>query len=183
VGGDQWLIGRRTSSGWITDAAASATINPLTDYYVRLTLDGNGAATLYADGVLQVSRQYGDTLTDGAVGLGTSNALSRFDNLAVQSLESTQAQSRFASDVLVAGLSFSGETIILPRRAGAAPPIDGREAVQTPPTPLLWLRQTAPIHAPPGDARRLDEAFAQLADRRDEWESYPWSVTQSTWLF
>jgi hypothetical protein len=84
VGGDQWLIGHRTASGWIVDAAVSSAIDPLTDYHLRLTIEAGGAATLFADGVQRIAHTFAGSLTDGAVGLGTQNSLTRFDDLAVQ---------------------------------------------------------------------------------------------------
>jgi hypothetical protein len=46
-----------------------------------------------------VSRTYTESLTDGALGVGTRNAIARFDNIAVESLSSgTQVQSIAADD-------------------------------------------------------------------------------------
>ena len=84
VGGDQWVIGRRTSSGWTTDATATGVIDPNTDYTLRLVLEATGAVTLYVNGAAQVSRLYSGSLTDGALGVGTWNGVARFDNVTAQ---------------------------------------------------------------------------------------------------
>ncbi len=84
VASDQWLIGRRTSSGWITDAMVSAPVDPLTDYDLQLILRADGGVSLAADGREKVVHQYADSLTDGSVGLGTRDALARFDDVRVQ---------------------------------------------------------------------------------------------------
>jgi hypothetical protein len=161
VGGGQWLIGRRTASGWITDSAVSASVAPGTDYRLRLTIDGSGLATLYADGVPRVSRQYAESLTDGAVGLGTSNAISRFDDLAVQSPATVQAAS---SPFAPAGDSF------FPANASGREDreFDGarQERQRERSRPTIWRFPTLP-HAPncppPADLRGVDEAFAQFS--------------------
>jgi subtilisin family serine protease len=89
AGGDQWVIGRRTSAGWVTDATASGVIDAQTDYDLRVVLDSTGKATLFAGGVEQTSYTYSGVLTDGAVGVGTWNAVCRFDNVIVQDATNT----------------------------------------------------------------------------------------------
>ncbi len=85
VGVNQWVIGHRDASGWVKDRFVSATIHALADYDLRVTLEGDGTATLFVGGVEQVSHAFGESLTDGDMGLGTWNALARFDHFAVKS--------------------------------------------------------------------------------------------------
>ena len=83
VGGNRWVIGRRTASGWIVDAEISETINTATDYDVQLVISGTDLQLLVG-GAMKVSHNFGDLLTDGAVGLATQNAVAQFDNVVVQ---------------------------------------------------------------------------------------------------
>ena len=59
------------------------TVSAGTDYDVSVVLSGN-KAQLSVDGVVKGSYVYGDSVTDGSVGLGTKNAVTRFDDLAVR---------------------------------------------------------------------------------------------------
>jgi hypothetical protein len=92
AGSDQWVIGHRTAGGWNTDAVATGPIDPLTDYDLRLVITSSGQATLHVDGVARVSRTYSEQLTDGGIGLGTRNAVSRFDNLLVTPVGGMQSE-------------------------------------------------------------------------------------------
>jgi hypothetical protein len=80
AGSDQWLIGHRNAAGWNTDAVVVGSVDALTDYTLSVTVEQDGTVTLYADGVVRVSHQFTEVLTDGAVGVGTRNAVARFDN-------------------------------------------------------------------------------------------------------
>ncbi|MCI0376699.1 MAG: S8 family serine peptidase [Gemmataceae bacterium] len=82
TGSDQWLIGHRDATGWVTDAFVSAPINASTDYQIRLVVENGTMATLFVNGVPYLAREYTGSLTDGQVGLGTRNAISRFDDFA-----------------------------------------------------------------------------------------------------
>jgi hypothetical protein len=84
VGIDEWLIGHRDAFGWVTDSFASAPIDTNTDYTMLVEVSQGGLVKLYAGGVLQVSRQYADDPTDGATGIGTKNAIARFDNYSLR---------------------------------------------------------------------------------------------------
>ncbi len=83
VGADRWVIGRRTSSGWIEDAEVTDTIDSGADYDLQLAISNN-QVELLVGGVTKVSHAFGDNATDGAVGLGSQNAVAEFDNVAIQ---------------------------------------------------------------------------------------------------
>jgi hypothetical protein len=160
IGSKQWLIGRRTTSGWITDAAVSAAVAPNADHHLRLTINSSGTASLYADGVLRVSRQYAESLSDGAVGLGTSNAVSRFDDLTVQSLVTTS--------LALTGLAEGEEPSSQSGTAGAGQFIvdsstlfssDRRRTPQAPASMLSFPHMIDP-RTSPSHLALVDEAFS-----------------------
>ena len=81
VGINQWVIGHRNATDWVTDVYLDASINELTDYHVQVTLEAGGKASLAVDGAKQLSYDFGESLTDGDLGLGAKNALARYDDL------------------------------------------------------------------------------------------------------
>nr|WP_261360822.1 S8 family peptidase [Aeoliella straminimaris] len=83
VGGNRWVIGHRTASSWVEDATLSESIAAWTDYDLDVVLEGN-TATLTVDGATKASYTFGDALNDGDLGVGTQNALARFDNVQVE---------------------------------------------------------------------------------------------------
>jgi hypothetical protein len=91
VGIDEWLIGHRNASGWVTDAHASAVIDPLTDYTVSVMVTQDGRVALSVGGVEQISHTFTGALTDGPIGLGTKNAFARFDDWTVEGMASPPA--------------------------------------------------------------------------------------------
>jgi hypothetical protein len=92
VGANKWLIGHRTASAWVMLNSAASTINTLTDYDLRVVIENDSYVTLYANGVQQVTHSFSESLTDGEVGLGTRNAISRFDDLLVAAYVEVQIQ-------------------------------------------------------------------------------------------
>ena len=84
-GSSQWRIGHVSGGAWLTNVAVSGSISPLTDYNVELYLEGT-EAILVADGIVQVSYDFAEPLTDLPGGWGTHNAVARFDNLLVEQL-------------------------------------------------------------------------------------------------
>ncbi len=83
VGNQQWVVGHRDANGWEIDAMFSdPSIAPGTDYNLQLLLQGN-SASLLVNGVSKVSHAYSAAFS-GAVGLGTLNSLTQFDNLTVK---------------------------------------------------------------------------------------------------
>lgn len=91
VGVDQWVIGHRTASDWVTDTFVSAPINALTDYQLTLKVAGDSQVTLHADGTPVLTHTFEDAVTDGQIGLGTKNAVTRFDDLRLRFLPSDTA--------------------------------------------------------------------------------------------
>jgi len=96
VGTDQWLLGRRTSSGWQADAVLPEPIKPATDYRLRVVVKQRSQVTLFVDEIEKVTYRFSDSVIDGAVGLGTWNALSRFDDVLVQAQVSPAVLGRTA---------------------------------------------------------------------------------------
>jgi subtilisin family serine protease len=83
AGDDQWLIGHRNDVGWVSDAVFSQSIEAETDYDLKVLIEGE-SVTLSVDGVQKAAYTFADSPTDGAIGVGTRDALSYFDNMAVQ---------------------------------------------------------------------------------------------------
>ncbi len=86
LGSDQWIIGRRTTAGWMTDAYVTSTIDPLVDYELQVVIEGSGRVTLHTGDVTLVSFTYVQTLNDGALGLGMRDATARFDNVSIDEI-------------------------------------------------------------------------------------------------
>lgn len=83
VGGGRWRVGRYDGSAFVTDALLADSIAVETDYDVTLKLSGN-TAELFAGGQLKLSHTFGDALSDGRFGLGSSNASVAFDDVVVR---------------------------------------------------------------------------------------------------
>ncbi|KAA5540912.1 S8 family serine peptidase [Roseiconus nitratireducens] len=83
AGTDQWVIGQRTSQ-WVTLASAGAAVDVGVDYDLRLVIQAGNQVALYANGALQTTYAFSGSVTDGAIGLGTWNALARFDDVSLQ---------------------------------------------------------------------------------------------------
>ena len=86
VGANSWIIGHYSSNNWMIDARVSDSIAELTDHDLRVTIVDDSIVTLYANGTPQLTHSYSSSVTDGQLGLGTKNAVSRFDDLQVRSL-------------------------------------------------------------------------------------------------
>jgi hypothetical protein len=91
IGIDEWLIGHRDASGWVTDLFASGPIDANTDYTMRVEVHQGGLVQLFAGGVLQATVLFVDDPTDGEVGIGTKNAITRFDDYSLLALGGTQS--------------------------------------------------------------------------------------------
>ena len=85
VGSNRWLIGHRTSSLWVENAQYYETINASQDYSLRVAVEGTNHVTLWVNDIAKMSYQFSGDVTDGSVGVGTRDALSRFDNVTVRS--------------------------------------------------------------------------------------------------
>lgn len=83
AGDNQWLIGHRNDVGWVSDAVFSQSIEAETDYDLKVLIEGE-SVTLSVNGVQKVAYTFADSPTDGAIGIGTRDALSYFDNVMVQ---------------------------------------------------------------------------------------------------
>ncbi|HUT13222.1 MAG TPA: hypothetical protein VMY42_22225, partial [Thermoguttaceae bacterium] len=81
----RWVIGHRTAGGWQVDAQLNQPIEPNTNYDLELRVIGS-TATLSVDGDPAVVHDFGvgATLHDGALGLGTYNAVASFGMMSVE---------------------------------------------------------------------------------------------------
>ena len=82
-GGNEWRIGQWISSTLQVKAQVAETIDLNTDYDVE-TLLQDKKVTLLVGGVEKLSYEFGGSVMDGDVGVGTRNAVSTFDDFAVQ---------------------------------------------------------------------------------------------------
>jgi hypothetical protein len=104
VGSDKWVIGRRTGTGWYAGASVGEVIDANTDYRLEVVIDAGGEVTLSVGGVAKLTHQLAGPLDDGDVGVGTWNAISRFDDVVIQAYtESAATQTTSHSPTLVAG--------------------------------------------------------------------------------
>ena len=85
VGAGAWRIGHYDGTKMITDDFGAETINLDTDYVAELRINGT-VATLSVGGVQKASFDYGASLSNGQVGLGTRNAVAEFDDLTVEAI-------------------------------------------------------------------------------------------------
>ncbi len=83
MGGNQWVIGRRTSDGWQILAFRNQAIPADTDHTVQVIIQGS-QVELFGNGVFQVAHTFGGDLSDGDVGLATRNSITEFDDFGVQ---------------------------------------------------------------------------------------------------
>ena len=97
-GGDKWRIGRVADGAWTFHADAAFDFELETNYALALRLEGT-TATLLADGREQVSHTFAGPITDGALGLGTRNADTVFDDLLVAALADLPHAEDFGDDL------------------------------------------------------------------------------------
>jgi hypothetical protein len=124
---DVWVIGHRTTGGWIDDVFVSATLEPLTEYNMRIVIEDGSTVTLFSDDTILASHSYGDSLIDGAIGLGSNNSVTRFDNFGVADL-SPPVSSIFAEiidkDLVVSGFALD-EIVVVAQSSQAFHIFDG----------------------------------------------------------
>jgi Ca2+-binding RTX toxin-like protein len=75
-------IGHRTATGWRDLAEATVSVDAMIDYELKLIVDRSNA-TVLLNGTVQQTYNFGTSVTSGLVGLGASNSVTRFDNVAV----------------------------------------------------------------------------------------------------
>ncbi|WP_188859657.1 LEPR-XLL domain-containing protein [Marinobacterium nitratireducens] len=86
VGTDKLQIGHRDASGWVVDVQLPVQLKANTDYDITVVLFGT-QATVYVNENEFVVYDFGEPLNDGGLlGLGTDNAIARFDDFQVQTL-------------------------------------------------------------------------------------------------
>jgi hypothetical protein len=144
VGSDQWIIGQRDASGWQIKASVNAVIDANTDYSLRVIIQNGTTASLYVNGALRTTYNFGSNVTDGEVGLGTRNAIARFDNFVVQPYTQPGPQ------IQVQG-GFS--------RSFPVQPTSGRAPASV---PMFAPTSVAPLAPPSSLVRALDRVMSQL---------------------
>ena len=77
-----WVLGHRDGTGWQVDASVAGPVSDKVDYAVDVYLSGTGA-TLFANNQFKATFDYGEALTSGEVGLGSSNAVTIFDDFSL----------------------------------------------------------------------------------------------------
>lgn len=83
AGRDEWRIGHYDGDAWVVDAVfSSGPVDANTDYDVGVLIEGT-RVTLFVDGHGQLDHDFGQSLTDGQLGLATNNALAKYDDLSV----------------------------------------------------------------------------------------------------
>jgi len=80
-GKNEWRIGHRDGSNWITDAHFEDEISIEAFYNLDVVLNG-GQATLIVNGKTMTTHDFSQPLT-GSIGLGTKRSVARFDNIVV----------------------------------------------------------------------------------------------------
>jgi hypothetical protein len=87
VNSNRWVIGHRTSAGWVRDQALNQTIAAGVDYEVEVVIHDSVDVSLVVGGIELLHYSFSDHVTDGSLGLGTRKAVTHFDNVVVQALE------------------------------------------------------------------------------------------------
>jgi hypothetical protein len=182
VGGDNWVIGHRNTNGWVADALVSDTIDALVDYQLKLVLEASGSVSLHADGVQKASYRFADSLNDGLVGLGTRNAISRFDDFFIQAPPALPAslaqvtlvlQAEVETESAVAGIPGRGEGTVTADCGYCLSPAVARVARSS--TSVDRRLERSPgrgSHSDEDDLGQRDELFAlwdRLADQGGLW--------------
>jgi len=101
MGTDYWRIGHVEGGSWVHDESVPQRLISMTDYDIEVLLNGS-TVTLLAGGQVKATFDFGESLTDGAVGLGTHNAVSKFDIFEVKVPPPTVV------DVLVSSTAWAG---------------------------------------------------------------------------
>lgn len=161
VGTNKWSIGHRSSSGWIKDVVFNQTINAATDYALDAVVQNATDVTVVVDGVTVGNYVFGDAVNDGAVGIGTRQATSQFDDVLIQALGGTAAQS--ATSLATSRRGFA-------ELSGAVDAGDGEGPVTDVPVVRLPLSEHERVDESLIAAERLKQA-----DRKSRQRSMPYA--------
>ena len=80
---ERWVIGHRDANGWSVDAWIGETLDAATNYPIRVTVQNGTDVQLEAGGIYKIRHNYSETVVDGALGLGSRDSSTDFDNLRV----------------------------------------------------------------------------------------------------
>jgi len=129
---DQWVVGQRTSEGWIDEVVVDGELDAFTDYNVRMLITDGSDISLYNDETLLISHTFADDVTDGAIGIGSYNSITRFDNLSVVDLTPTSNITAVleGDDLIVSGQA-NGDLRILAIQDDLFQILDGGRVVST----------------------------------------------------
>jgi len=104
-----WVLGHRDGTGWQIDASVAGSVSDKVDYEVAVYLSGT-EATLFADSQFKATFDYGETLTSGEVGLGSSNAVTIFDDFSLAEGAAPSGEPSASTSSLLASAATAGET-------------------------------------------------------------------------
>jgi len=104
-----WVLGHRDGTGWQVDASLAGSVSDKVDYEVAVYLSGTGA-TLFANNQFKATFDYGETLTSGEVGLGSSNAVTIFDDFSLAEGAAPSGEPSASTSSLLASAATAGET-------------------------------------------------------------------------
>ncbi|NQU23333.1 MAG: CotH kinase family protein [Candidatus Nealsonbacteria bacterium] len=79
----EWRIGHRNDTGWIIDAVGDDLVVAGVNYDLKLRAVGS-MATLFVEGDQMLQFDFGETLHDGLLGIGTAGSISSFGTVSVQ---------------------------------------------------------------------------------------------------
>jgi hypothetical protein len=154
VGGNKWVVGRKSGLSWLTDSQLLETINVGTDYALRLEIN-NGVVTLLVDGVSKLSRTYTGSSTDGQIGVGTWKAFAHFDDIVVEPLvAATGVSSQVSGGAIIAQLARQAARA---RAAGLAAWTEPSTSDEAQPTSE---RTTVPLSPVAGERTRTVPAIS-----------------------
>lgn len=140
VGTDKLQIGQRTADGWIVDTQSNMQLKPKTNYNLLVAVNGT-TVTLVVNNQKALSHSFDARVIDGfsyglnsgLIAVGTNNAVSRFDNLAVQKLppDITYESVEDFSDGIADGFSEQYGSWAVSANQYLASDVDGNAALST----------------------------------------------------
>ena len=135
VGRTEWRMGQRTPNGfqWLTRQAAPVELD--TAYTARVSVDGS-VATLIVDGTLLVAHDYGESLSDGTIALGTLRSHARYDHVVVSPTTQTLYSEDFDDDAAEDFTPVSGTWSAINNRYELVSPSSDSASVLSLPAPL-----------------------------------------------
>ncbi len=135
VGRAQWRLGQRAPGGFQFFAGQAASVDLDRSYTARLSIEGS-VATLIVDGTTLVSHDYGESLSDGAIALGTQRSHARYDHVIVSPRSQLNYSENFNDDTADDFIPIAGRWQAQNGRYELSNPDSDAVSVLTIPTPL-----------------------------------------------